>query len=332
MGRPAVVLGGGDAWPNDGTATMAWALKTAGITHRARLAVGELRTVHKLLDEMVEDEPSCATPRRSRSAVSPLPPRRPPAAGAAPREGAPGAPGSAVYRHALRFQRPTTVRWHEQLANSASFIGSVLFPLRRVSAGDGRFGVSTLLHVPTPRDSGRGFRISLKMWDEMAEISWKHLRPEDFVYVSGQLGSYEKASEGGQIRTYYEVIVKELNYVAQTCKDHCLPTSAESKSGALSEKRKDRLQLWQIFFANPYEWWDNRTSKMILHGFKDNWSCSIHEWEEMDYQGIIFPAVSLHGCMMSRNSPAALKQGLSLETMLYKQQIAIPLWKEDYSV
>ncbi|KAI3440326.1 uncharacterized protein J3R85_003649 [Psidium guajava] len=100
------------------------------------------------------------------------------------------------------------------------------------------------------------------MWDEMAETSWKHLRAEDFVYVSGQLGSYAKASEGGQSRTYYEVIVKELNYVTQTCRDHCLSTSAESKSGALSEKRKDRLQLWQIFFANPYEWWDNRISKV----------------------------------------------------------------------
>lgn len=53
-------------------------------------------------------------------------------------------------------------------------------------------------------------RISLKMWDEMAEISWKHLRPEDFVYVSGQLGSYEKASEGGQIRTYYEVTIENI--------------------------------------------------------------------------------------------------------------------------
>lgn len=23
----------------------------------------------------------------------------------------------------------------------------------------------------------------------------------------------------------------------------------------------DRLRLWQVFFANPYEWWDNRQSK-----------------------------------------------------------------------
>lgn len=203
-------------------------------------------------------------PTRRLAPPSPPPPPPPPspsAAGPGPREGEPGA-GSAVYRHALRFQRPTTIRWQEQLANSGSFIGSVLFPPRRVSTSDGRFGVFTVLRVHKPRDSGRGFRISLKMWDEMAEISWKHLRPEDFVYVSGQLGSYEKASEGGQMRTYYEVIVKEWNYVAQTCRDQCLPTSAEWKSGSLSEKRKDRLQLWQIFFANPYEWWDNRTSKV----------------------------------------------------------------------
>ena len=30
----------------------------------------------------------------------------------------------------------------------------------------------------------------------------------------------------------------------------------------LEEKRYiDRLHLWQVFFANPYEWWDNRQSK-----------------------------------------------------------------------
>lgn len=131
------------------------------------------------------------------------------AASSGPREGESG-PGSVVYRHALRFQRPTTIRWQAQLANSASFIGSVLFPLRRVSTSDGRFGVSTVLRVHKPGDSGRGFRILLKMWDEMAETSWKHLRAEDFVYVSGQLGSYAKASEGGQSRTYYEVTIDNI--------------------------------------------------------------------------------------------------------------------------
>ncbi|KAG6403361.1 hypothetical protein SASPL_135579 [Salvia splendens] len=27
-------------------------------------------------------------------------------------------------------------------------------------------------------------------------------------------------------------------------------------------KRRNRLYLWQVFFANPSEWWDNRNSKM----------------------------------------------------------------------
>lgn len=28
------------------------------------------------------------------------------------------------------------------------------------------------------------------------------------------------------------------------------------------QRRRDRLHLWQIFFANPSEWWDNRNSKL----------------------------------------------------------------------
>lgn len=28
------------------------------------------------------------------------------------------------------------------------------------------------------------------------------------------------------------------------------------------EKYQERLHLWQIFFANPYDWWDNRNTKL----------------------------------------------------------------------
>lgn len=28
------------------------------------------------------------------------------------------------------------------------------------------------------------------------------------------------------------------------------------------EKWRDRLHLWQVFFSNPYEWWDNRKQKL----------------------------------------------------------------------
>ena len=28
------------------------------------------------------------------------------------------------------------------------------------------------------------------------------------------------------------------------------------------EKYKNRLHMWQVFFTNPYEWWDNRKCKV----------------------------------------------------------------------
>lgn len=43
------------------------------------------------------------------------------------------------------------------------------------------------------------------MWDEMAEMSLQHLKPNDFIYVSGPLGCYTKAYEDGNLRTYYKV-------------------------------------------------------------------------------------------------------------------------------
>lgn len=32
--------------------------------------------------------------------------------------------------------------------------------------------------------------------------------------------------------------------------------------GAGLEVDKNRLYLWQVFFTNPYEWWDNRKHKV----------------------------------------------------------------------
>lgn len=28
------------------------------------------------------------------------------------------------------------------------------------------------------------------------------------------------------------------------------------------QRRRNRLHLWHVFFANPAEWWDNRTHKL----------------------------------------------------------------------
>lgn len=35
----------------------------------------------------------------------------------------------------------------------------------------------------------------------------------------------------------------------------------QTLGGGDLDKYKDRLHLWQVFFSNPYEWWDNREGK-----------------------------------------------------------------------
>ncbi|CAK9178608.1 unnamed protein product [Ilex paraguariensis] len=113
--------------------------------------------------------------------------------------------GSAVYRHVLKFQRPSTIKYRSQLHNSVSFIGTINRPLTRINIGNGRFGVHTILNVKTYRDYNQSFRVLLKMWDEMAEMSVQHLKPNDLIYVSGHLGSYAMADETEDFRMNYKV-------------------------------------------------------------------------------------------------------------------------------
>lgn len=57
---------------------------------------------------------------------------------------------SSVYNHALKFQRPATIRWKPWLENSASFIGSVAREVKHVNSKIGDFGVYTTLRVQKP--------------------------------------------------------------------------------------------------------------------------------------------------------------------------------------
>lgn len=61
---------------------------------------------------------------------------------------------SAVYRHKLKFQRPSTVPWRREWWNSASFIGTVAQPLKILESG----AVYTVLSVPESSQSKGGFR------------------------------------------------------------------------------------------------------------------------------------------------------------------------------
>ena len=67
--------------------------------------------------------------------------------------------GSAIYRLALKFQRPTTVKVQPRLRNHVSFIGTVGRPLKVIKTTEAHnFGVHTLLNVKNPQNSDRTFR------------------------------------------------------------------------------------------------------------------------------------------------------------------------------
>ncbi|KAL1539501.1 Single-strand binding protein [Salvia divinorum] len=169
---------------------------------------------------------------------------------------------SAVYRRALKLQRPSTVRYQESLHNFVSLIGEIDCHIKPCGA-TARFGVYTFLNVKAP---DRDLVILLKFRKEMAQVSVQHLKPHDLVYVSGHLGSYLKLCEDGSSVRNYEVVVKEMNFVAQNVPElacqNLVKLEPKVSLEDMMEKRRNRLYLWQVFFANPSEWWDNRNSKM----------------------------------------------------------------------
>ncbi|KAK4490358.1 hypothetical protein RD792_001034 [Penstemon davidsonii] len=172
---------------------------------------------------------------------------------------------SSVYKRALKLKPPSTVIYNETFHNSVSLIGVIDLPFKEINTARGGFGVHTFLRVRTSTDTCRHFRVMLKFWNEIAEMYVEHLKPNDFVYVSGLLGSYVKANEDGNLIRNHEVIVKEINFVAKDGLSPSFQKFIKFEAGVSAEdikkKRRDRLHLWQIFFSNPYEWWDDRNNK-----------------------------------------------------------------------
>ncbi|XP_054793906.1 uncharacterized protein LOC129299463 isoform X1 [Prosopis cineraria] len=61
--------------------------------------------------------------------------------------------GSAVYQHALKFQRPAIIEWCEQLDNTVNLIGSVTRNPQVFNRKTGISGVHTSLRVKTSNGS-----------------------------------------------------------------------------------------------------------------------------------------------------------------------------------
>ncbi|KAL0715716.1 hypothetical protein Bca4012_065038 [Brassica carinata] len=189
---------------------------------------------------------------------------------------------NALYHHARMFRKPLSTGFKFNLSNSVSLMGFVDQPIRVIDTEPDRFGVSTLLRVKDPRDPNRTFRIPLSIWDVMARKCVAHLKPNDFIFVSGRL-----VSQNSALGLHYQVKVSEVNHVMPPPShlfDSEIPQKPNSETGlyllliilsslllvmslqvvreaGIEDSKNGDIDLWEAFFANPDDWWDRRRSK-----------------------------------------------------------------------
>lgn len=110
--------------------------------------------------------------------------------------------------------------------------------------------------------------INLTFWNDLANVASQHVEKGQRVYVSGRLVSDTIGGEFEKTQTYYKVVVQQLNFIEKSppqepvCDQGRNSTSHGVRSGNYPSKSTVSTQeLWQAFFANPLDWWDNRKNK-----------------------------------------------------------------------
>ncbi|KAL6637279.1 hypothetical protein ACP70R_024851 [Stipagrostis hirtigluma subsp. patula] len=245
--------------------------------------------------------------------------------------GSGGEAESVAYRMSM-LRPPSVVPKSKLTRNSCSLIGRLEAPVRPYdSSCEDDPKAYTFLSV-TPSSSATSsssskFTVTLQLNGELANVSLKHLKYDDLVYVSGILSSYHKVSSSGERYIHYKICVKELNYVLDPSKkprydaDPLDPSTMPSTNPEVLKENEymDRLRLWQVFFASPYEWWDNRQSKPYINcpDFKHK---DTHEkiWLQPDDPPWVRKQLELHDLEIATNGLKC--NGRPLKTRTWKAQ------------
>lgn len=88
------------------------------------------------------------------------------------------------------------------------------------------------------------------------------------VYVSGRLVSDIVEGDDENRQVYYKVVVQKLNFIERSYPPVSLydrEANSMNSGGKLrnygGNSSGSTEELWQAFFANPVDWWDNRSNK-----------------------------------------------------------------------
>lgn len=183
-----------------------------------------------------------------------------------------------------QYARPSEIVWKKELCNSVQLIGNVGTAVEFKQLASGKVLAWCRLAVKkSPTDTTW---INLTFWDEMAHIASQHVEKGQQIYVSGRLVSDTVDSDDGKQQTYYKVVVSQLNFVERSApsapsydgdfnsgynsnSNSNSNSNFNSNSSSMTTGIKQNKyaatgsmeELWQAFFANPVDWWDNRKNK-----------------------------------------------------------------------
>ncbi|XP_073040667.1 protein OSB1, mitochondrial-like [Primulina eburnea] len=165
-----------------------------------------------------------------------------------------------------QYPRPAEIPWKKELCNSVQLIGIVGSPVQIKHLPSGKVVAWSRLAVK--KSQSETIWINLTFWDELAHVASEHVEKGHQIYVSGRLVSDIVESEDQKQQTYYKVVVQQLNFIEKSLSavslytgDSNSPTPGRKQNNYAANSTGSPEELWQAFFANPMEWWDNRKNK-----------------------------------------------------------------------
>lgn len=191
-------------------------------------------------------------------------------------------------RENAKYPRPQEVSWQKELANKVYFTGVISQPVQFKHTKSGKAFACTEITVGTSQLEGTMW-FPLIFFDELAESAALHLKLNDEVRVSGRFTLWR--TDGEDDKPYvYKVIANTLNFTQNTSLDFSeqhvvekntpspalsrqaviygdtfqyqkFPVQSSSSGKNAEEVAANIERLWQTFFTNPFDWWDNRTNK-----------------------------------------------------------------------
>ncbi|KAJ1417542.1 Primosome PriB/single-strand DNA-binding [Sesbania bispinosa] len=163
------------------------------------------------------------------------------------------------------YPKPPEIPWKKELWNNVNLIGYVSSPVEIKQFSSGKVGACTRLSIK--KNATQMTWIHVTFWDDLAHVAYRHLQKGHQIHVSGRLVPDSVETDKGKHVTYFKVVAQQLNFIERSFpvssndQESDFMMNGRRKTGDTANITGSVVELWQAFFANPGEWWDNRKNK-----------------------------------------------------------------------